>query len=83
MLFGTERLFKSSELGVRSFQPFSESLFFKDFINPLSILESSTQNPLDCFLSSVLIIVNVLALPKTSDTISFRPLFPFVATATV
>ncbi len=55
MLFGTESLFKSSELGVRSFQPFSESLFFKDFINPLSILESSTQNSLDCFLSSVLI----------------------------
>ena len=55
MLFGTERLFKSSELGVRSFQPFSESLFFKDFINPLSILESSPQNSLDRFLHSVLI----------------------------
>ena len=55
MLFGTERLFKSSELGVRSFQPYSESLFFKDFIKPLSILESSKQNSLDRFLPSVLI----------------------------
>ncbi len=55
MFFRLEYKFRSSELGVWSFQHFSESLFFKDFINPLSILESSEQNPRDCFLSSILI----------------------------